>query len=366
MLAEFHTADSLELRRLYRSYWSGMHAACSDRSSAKSLGAKCQAVNVHTRLVTDARHVAEHSLAAEFSSIEQLPEAHAQASAAEVAETTIAQFAIAASEAIEQIRAGELLWLHSHGLSGPWDAPLEFRQALADEEDPDPLSIVAPPNERLGANPDPDILLGLNQAYGAQVMVLDQCLGLLLDILDESDLPEETLVIFTSPRGFPLGEHGVVGSAGERLFAESLATPLFILRSDGLGAGERVPYLSQPVDVFDTLFDWFEIPCDDQVGQSLIEAGGKTSTEWRQQVCSLTENEKSIRTPAWFLRSAEAETQLYVKPDDRWEVNDVATRCPTITTSLHHALDEYVQLVQADQLEKLPPLANELLDGLPQ
>jgi hypothetical protein len=33
-------------------------------------------------------------------------------------------------------------------------------------------------------------------------------------------------------------------------------------------------------------------------------------------------------------------TQLYVKPDDRWEANEVADRCPDVTERLLAALDQ--------------------------
>lgn len=87
-----------------------------------------------------------------------------------------------------------LLWIHARGLFGPWDAPLERRTRYADEEDPEPLEFVAPPHQRLASEPDPDYLWGVRQAYAAQVTLLDDWLGVLLDWLESSPSGKDTLV----------------------------------------------------------------------------------------------------------------------------------------------------------------------------
>jgi hypothetical protein len=64
----------------------------------------------------------------------------------------------------------------------------------------------------------------------------------------------------------------------------------------------------------------------------------------RDRVCSFAlPEERAIRTPAWHLRISQspsvqdeqaATDRLYTKPDDRWEMNDVANRCPEIVEQL--------------------------------
>ncbi len=60
--------------------------------------------------------------------------------------------------------------------------------------------------------------------------------------------------------------------------------------------------------------------------------------------------EWAIRTENWSLRcqarrSQEPERgrQLYVKPDDRWEVNDVAARLPDVADALERTLCQFVE-----------------------
>jgi hypothetical protein len=37
-----------------------------------------------------------------------------------------------------------------------------------------------------------------------------------------------------------------------------------------------------------------------------------------------------IVTPDWFVYQKSSGSELYVKPDDRWEVNNVVDRCPHV------------------------------------
>jgi len=74
----------------------------------------------------------------------------------------------------------------------------------------------------------------------------------------------------------------------------------------------------------------------------------------------------AIRTPAWNLIldrtarqdfDAHSPAKLYAKPSDRWEVNEVADRCPEVTAALKDALLHI--LTQGDQ--EIPPLAEILV-----
>mgnify|MGYP006198526789 CR=1 FL=1 len=50
-------------------------------------------------------------------------------------------------------------------------------------------------------------------------------------------------------------------------------------------------------------------------------------------IASSGDGERVIRTPAWLMKQADL-IELYAKPDDRWESNDVANRCPDIVEQL--------------------------------
>jgi hypothetical protein len=74
-------------------------------------------------------------------------------------------------------------------------------------------------------------------------------------------------------------------------------------------------------------------------------------------------NERAFRTPAWFLRAV-GDGELYVKPDDCWEVNNVANRCLDLVEDLQQARVLYEQTLHSGQIADLPPLGEVLLSGL--
>ena len=73
--------------------------------------------------------------------------------------------------------------------------------------------------------------------------------------------------------------------------------------------------------------------------------------------------ERAIRTPAWYLRRA-AGSELFAKPADFWEVNNVATRCQEVVECLEDALVEFEQVLPEGQVADLPALHDVLLQGL--
>ena len=247
------------------------------------------------------------------------------------------------------------------------------------------------PPEKLPAGDDN--LDRLQFTYAAMVTFLDAHISSLLEQLRKRGLLDQMLLVFTSSRGLPLGEHGWIGPQRAWQHAECVHLPLIVRLPQAEKAGERIGALTQPVDVVPTLLDFL----NDSAGQAsphhhpLSVAGVGTPTPekvvgspgseyrprprgvegeggvdqnldgrslWpliRHQVSEIrpfacsgdrvgSSVEWSLRTLEWaFLLpictpagDGPREPQLYVKPDDRWEVNDVRQ---------HH-------LEEAEQMEK--------------
>jgi arylsulfatase A-like enzyme len=274
---------------------------------------------------------------------------------------------VAAIEWLERNTEPFLLWIHARAFGGAWDAPWEFRQRFADEDDPPPPDFVLPPDKQLPKNFDPDEVLGVTQAYAGQVLLLDACVGTLLEALQDSVFFDETLFVLTSPRGYPLGEHGSIGPCGDSLFSEVLQVPMIIRRPDGVGAGERDQSLVQPGDLYPTLMDWLDLPISAQPdwGRSFGSLAEGGVSRRRDCACSLGDGQRSIRTPAWFYRESDsAPPVLYAKPDDRWEVNEVASRCDEVVEGLSAALDQFQQLALKRQLAGMPALLPLLVESM--
>src|SRR5262249_41137734 len=138
-----------------------------------------------------------------------------------------------------------LVWIHSRGLFGPWDAPLALQESLLDPEegDPPPFEEVQPPDLALGDLNDPDARYAISCAYAAPVMVLDGCIDAIDEFLSQFQGNERWLTVLIGSRGFALGEHGHVGGGHGRLHAETLHVPMlwrFPDRSGSLARSERL------------------------------------------------------------------------------------------------------------------------------
>ncbi len=366
-LLENHLSDSPQLDVVNRSYWQGAHAMCGEANRARQSLAQVLSDNgIASTLITDAEEVAEHDGGEAFAESICVTADGPNCTADDIEHTQLARLVATVIDRLHEVTAPSLLWIHARGMDGAWDAPLEFRNQFADEEDPEPPDFVEPPSRVLNANYDPDELLGIVHAYAGQVSLLDACLGGLLNALADSEFGREALLIFTSPRGFPLGEHRRVGSADERLYGELLHTPLLLRFPDAAAATARSHALTQPADLFPTLLDWFDILDEAHTGRalSLLPFARGQCNATRDRVCSIFGPQRAIRTPAWFLRESPSQRELYAKPDDRCEVNEVADRCPEVTDELVKLLDEFHQFAQTGQPTDLSPLTYELLHGI--
>nr|WP_255430870.1 sulfatase/phosphatase domain-containing protein [Brachybacterium sp. SGAir0954] len=85
------------------------------------------------------------------------------------------------------------------------------------------------------------------------VQAVEDSVGELLDYLDEHDLAENTLVIYTSGQGFLLGDHGWFDK--RPMFDESFTMPFVVRWPDGIPAGTRVEEMVTNVDVAATLLE---------------------------------------------------------------------------------------------------------------
>ncbi|HZN32470.1 MAG TPA: sulfatase-like hydrolase/transferase [Pirellulaceae bacterium] len=359
LLCETAIADSPELLAAYRSYWTGRHAFAPDGPDAESLPKLASAEGHKTILVTDDGRIAAHPQSADFGEIRRVSAEPRAAAATSIDGTGLFQLTTAALEALAESAERSLVWIHSRGMDGPWDAPLELRNQFADEDDPEPPQLVQPPALVLPENYDPDALLGLTQAYAGQVALADECLGLLLEVLGERR-PDETLLIVTSPRGYPLGEHRRVGDADPALYAELLQVPLLVRFPATVGALVRAQTIVQPQSVYATI-----VGAKGSGDLASLVAG--ESLPGGEAAVSVAEGQRSIRTPAWFLRESqrerETERELYAKPDDRWEANEVASRCGETADLLAARMDEFQSAARAGSLAGLPPLTQVLADG---
>lgn len=352
-LFEFALTDSPDLHRTYGSYWSGWHA-CAARQPEKGLGDRLSASGVPAVLFTDSSEIAQHPLSDGFREGVLVRPSGSHVTASDVNRTQLAQLMLDALRWLERAEGSYLFWLHARGLEGPWDAPLELRNQFADEADPVPPDFVTPPVGLVADDEDPDRLLGIQQAYAGQICLIDQCLEGFLSACAAIPGWEETLVLVTSPRGYPLGEHGRIGPVDACIFGETLHVPCLI-RYPG-HAMTRNLQIVQPSDVHATLEQWFGVSGGDSPswGQSLADLLEQRVVSDR--ACAVSSSCHALRTEDWFLHSQQGQVALYAKPDDRWEANEVAVRCQDLIPELEQICQDFRQAAATGDRSRLAPL----------
>ena len=88
---------------------------------------------------------------------------------------------------------------------------------------------------------------------------MDNWFGRLLEELQEQGIYDETLIIFTTDHGHMLGEHGITGKNNFHMWNEISHIPLIVHLPNGAHAGERRSQLTQNIDVFPTVLDFFDL-----------------------------------------------------------------------------------------------------------
>ncbi len=348
-LFEFAFTDSTDLSMVYRSMWAGLHAM-SDPRPIPGLAEVALASGVRTVLITDEPQVADHPLASGFSEKHLVPTPPVASAAEDIGETQLARLLSSALDWLHHSTASSdsarrpfLLWIHSRGMQAPWDAPFDFRRAFADEDDPEPPDFVQPPCRWVAQDEDPDELLGIQHAYAGQISLLDACLAVFLEACTTTQADDQTLLLLTSPRGYPLGEHGRIGPADASLYGESLHVPCLVRYPDLRHAMQRCHPLVQPSDWYATLLDWFSLPRPSQSHWGNVLGHFLDGQIEPDRVCAVSTACCALRTATWLLLSNDdaGTHELFAKPDDRWEINEVSDRCRDVIPELILLLDEF-------------------------
>jgi arylsulfatase A-like enzyme len=136
-------------------------------------------------------------------------------------------------------------------------APYEGRD-LIDEPSADPDAVYDTWDEELD-------LQEFRRRYYAEITQLDAAFGRLLDLLDETGLAEDTVVVFTSDHGEMNGCHGRFDKG--RFYEESVRVPLAV-RGPGVDSGRRIASPVSAIDLVPTLCDLCDVAPPESVAGS--------------------------------------------------------------------------------------------------
>jgi arylsulfatase A-like enzyme len=99
----------------------------------------------------------------------------------------------------------------------------------------------------------------LRYEYASLLSMCDESLGRVLDVMDDLDLWDDTMLIVCTDHGFLLGEHGWWGKNVQPWYDETIHTPLFIWDPRSRVQGQRRAALVQTIDFAPTLLEYFGI-----------------------------------------------------------------------------------------------------------
>lgn len=376
LLFENAIAENLDTANFLKAILCGQHVALPGLHQGVPLTKGLAGRDVFSVAITDSPSAAEHFAAYEFDELIPLPEPERQ-QADSLESTGLFHSVVAALSCLESLNQPAFVWVHATGLSSAWDAPQVYRDELHDEEDPEPSTDPAPAAGSFAEQVDPDELFPHSMAYAAQVRVLDECLGVLLRFLDESPTWKNALAVLTSHRGYPLGEHRRMGLDDTRLYGESTRVPLLIRWPERQRCSRHLDIV-QPFQLYRALSHWYGL--DDSLPDTLqlhpllaelanfnlLAPGTHLNPAHLGFAVSQHGDETALRTPAWSYRRSPDRRELFVKPDDLWESNDVLSRCGDIGRQLDQFLEWLTTSPPSDfpftPSEQLPRVLVEQID----
>jgi hypothetical protein len=209
-------------------------------------------------------------------------------------------------------------WVEGPSLLPPWTLDDDLLNAYFDEDDEEEglTPWRKPPLECMML--DDAAIVRLQNTYAAVVTFFDAQIGKIIEHFPDAD---RALVCVTARFGLPLGEHGMIGTPRPRLHDELVHVPLVMRLPEGAGAGQRIAALTQPADLVAALDQpnadlWRLIRGEVEV----IRPFAVSTLRVGDEECRL------VRTPTRALHVPSDPTAprlLFIKPEDRWEVNNL-------------------------------------------
>ena len=113
-------------------------------------------------------------------------------------------------------------------------------------------------------------IVHVRKRYAALLSMCDAYMGKVMDMMNENNMWDDTMLIVNTDHGFLLGEHGWFGKNRMPTYTEIARTPFFVWDPRTAEKNKENHNLVQTIDIAPTLLDFFniEIP-EDMQGRSL-------------------------------------------------------------------------------------------------
>lgn len=178
---------------------------------------------------------------------------------------------------------------------------------------------------------DSDEMYRTRRAYFALVTYIDDKVGELLDVLDETGTADDTVVIFTSDHGDMLGERGMVQ---KRTFYEwSSRVPLIVGGKPVRATGTISTTPVSLIDLVPTLAEWIGVDVVRPDGRSFLEElQGEQKDDPGSEPVFVEYHSEGVYAPCWMRREGDLKyvyihghgEQLFDLASDPREEHDLA------------------------------------------
>ena len=186
--------------------------------------------------------------------------------------------------AVEWLRMNEgsdnyLLWVEPFDPHGPLDYPPAFDDLYDDSFD-ELFPISAFPDD--SSDEFLDSMRRKRRQYASLLSMTDRWLGTLFDEIDRQNGWDDTLIILTTDHGLMTGEHGMVNKNHCHAWNELSHIPMFVHLPGDKNAGETRVQLTQNIDLFPTLLEYYDVPFEHPVhGVSFLDAAKENAISAR-------------------------------------------------------------------------------------
>ena len=176
---------------------------------------------------------------------------------------------------------------------------------------------------------------------------VDESVGKLMETLDELDLDENTIVIYSSDQGFYIGDHGWYDKRW--MYEESLKMPFIVKWPGTTKPGSRSKLMVQNLDYAETFLDvaGAKVP-DDMQGKSVVPIlKGEMPSDWRKSIYYHYYEYPSVHmVPRHFGVRTETHKLMTFYQYGEWEFYDLENDPDELT-------NQYNNPAYADQIAEL-------------
>lgn len=264
------------------------------------------------------------------------------------------------------------VWIDAFDPHEPWDAPAEFLKPYSWNDKGD--AVFWPKSGFASAYPEADVQ-NMRSLYKAEATQTDLWVGQLLAHLRDKQLLANTAVIFCSDHGYYFGEHDLLGKPMRidkptPIYEELGHIPLLIRHPKGIGAGQTIPGLCQPPDLFATALELAGIPSVPWTqGNSLVprlkgSTGGQSFAVAGCHPHSGRVSSLTAQTDEWCLlynpKKQLDGSELYHRPSDPTQTRNLIAENRAIAQQLFDKLSAWL-----DTLAVPPARKKQLLGNVP-